>query len=495
MDHSDLQVGCLGNFFKSRSRTTRPKSSSQPCDSQVARIELSGEYKGRSEVPNESQEQQKDSEGIQYFSPHCDYSYSPSNEWWTSTEPRPPSYTAKETFYADNNASVAIEQTVDKLNPKLRALSLKIHGHPELQFQERFAHDLLTNFMAEHGFDVTKHYLGLETAWRAEFSQGTGGRVIGVNSEMDALQGMGHACGHNLIAVSGVGIAISLKAALQAQRHVSGKVVLLGTPAEENGGGKIILLKRGGYADMDACIMCHPAPGMPYSSSVGATIALQQIDVEYFGHGAHAGAAPWEGINALDAAFSAYSNISMLRQQIKPDHRIHGIVHGKNWLPNVIPDYSKMQWLVRTPTFSELTMLVERVQNCLKAASLATSCRIEMKLADPYLNLHQNPILAQGFADIVGNRYGWLTRTDATTASTDFGNVSCALPALHPAYAIPTEPRGGNHTPAFARAAISQAAHDATMVITKALAMTGYRVISDFDFFCKVRDSFEQSKL
>ena len=127
--------------------------------------------------------------------------------------------------------------------------------------------------MAEHGFNVTKHYLGLETAWRAEFSQGTGGRVIGVNAEMDALQGMGHACGHNLIAVSGVGVAIAIKAALQAQRHVSGKVVLLGTPgvynfnlcafsltsyanpAEENGGGKIILLNRGGYADMDACIM------------------------------------------------------------------------------------------------------------------------------------------------------------------------------------------------------------------------------------------------
>jgi len=183
-------------------------------------------------------------------------------------------------------------------------------------------------------FTVTRHYLGLETAWRAEFTAGNGsGRVLGVNSEMDALPGVGHACGHNLIAVSGVEVAMAVKEAL-VMHGIWGTVALLGTPAEENGGGQIVLLERGGYKDIDACIMCHPMPGSSNSVTVATSLAMQNIIVEYFGRIAHASIAPWEGINALDAVVPVYSNISTLRQQIKLDHRVHGIVEGKNWEPN-----------------------------------------------------------------------------------------------------------------------------------------------------------------
>ncbi|KAK2463569.1 hypothetical protein APHAL10511_004320 [Amanita phalloides] len=419
-----------------------------------------------------------------YFNLTCDYSHCQVLD----TDALPV-YTMDAVESLEPGVVSTVEEVLDQLSPELRDLSLKIHSNPELMFEETYAHDLLTDYAVRHGFKVTKHYLGLATAWRAEYDHGKGGRVIGVNSEMDALAGIGHACGHNLIAISGLGIAIAVKAAMEAH-NIPGKVILLGTPAEEGGGGKVILLKRGGYKGMDACLMCHPGPGQPRTIGVGTTTAMQQLEVEYFGHTAHAGAAPWEGTNALDAAFLAYSSISVLRQQMKPEYRIHGVVQGKNWSPNVIPDYSKMIWIVRTPTHTDLAPLVERVKHCFEAAAHATSCKINLQLNPVYYDLNQNEYLAQAFTDIARLRYGLPSTVAPTSASTDFGNVSHELPALHPTYAIPTEPRGGNHTPAFAKAAITLEAHHATMTVTKSLALTALLVLDQPQFFNKMKAAF-----
>jgi len=153
-----------------------------------------------------------------------------------------------------------------------------------------------------------------------------------------------------------------------------------------------------------------------------------------------------------------------------------------------------MSWLVRAPTYAELTVFVERVKNCLLAAALATGCRVDLKTDKPYFELRQNPVLAQNLADIVGNRYGLTAHTNSTSASTDFGNVSYALPALHPSFAIPTDINSGNHSPGFEKSARSEAAHKATMVITKGLALLGFRILTDDVFFAEVQDSFEKSK-
>ncbi|KXN92424.1 Peptidase M20 domain-containing protein 2 [Leucoagaricus sp. SymC.cos] len=431
-------------------------------------------------------------DGIIYLNPCCDFSFAAEKSSILSYESLPV-YSERNSELLTADVLKTIEKTVDTYDSSLRNLSLSIHEHPEFMFQEKYAHDLLTSFMESHGFHVTRHYLGLETAWRAEFQHLKGGRTIGINSEMDALQGMGHACGHNLIAISGVGVALALKAALQTH-NIPGKVVLLGTPAEEAGGGKVILLERGGYKDMDACIMCHPGAGRLNSTSIGSTTAMQAIEVEYFGHSAHAGAAPWEGTNAQDAAFLAYSSISVLRQQMKPDHRVHGVLSGNNWVPNIIPDYAQMRWYVRAPTSKELTAFVEKVKNCFQAAALATSCKVALHVQAPYYDLHQNEVLAHDFVNIVGSRYGMLTSTDDTAASTDFGNVTYALPAFHPMFTIPTKPQGGNHTPAFAEAAASKQAHEATMLVTKALALTGFRVTADAGFFARVKGAFDAWK-
>ncbi|KAI0769231.1 hypothetical protein BC629DRAFT_1534680 [Irpex lacteus] len=273
-------------------------------------------------------------------SPCCDFSCD-------TPVSKPPSYTTQDALQSEDewhNADflVTIESTIDSHNRELRDLSLAIHGNPELGLKEFYAHHRLTAYMEAHGFTVTRHHLGIETAWRAEFAHGHGGRIIGLQSEMDALPNLGHACGHNLIAITGVAIALGLRAAM-LQHDIPGKIILLGTPAEEHEGGKIKLLEKGAYKEMDVCLMAHPGPGVPDGTVIQPWIAVQNIEVEFFGHTAHAAYAPWEGQNALDAAFLAYSAVSVLRQQIKPTHRVQ-----------VIPDYAKMRWAVRAPSWTEL---------------------------------------------------------------------------------------------------------------------------------------------
>ncbi|KAF7970951.1 hypothetical protein HWV62_22531 [Athelia sp. TMB] len=427
-----------------------------------------------------------------HYSSSCDFSNArPETKWlWRANIDEPPAYSAGK-LWLEAEVMLTVEDSIERLDPELRKLSLAIHDHPELGFQERFAHDKLTDFMEKNGFVVTRHYLGLETAWRAEFTNGKGGRVIGVNSEMDALPGVGHGCGHNLIAIAGAGVAVGIQAALR-KHDLPGKVILLGTPAEEEGGGKILLLKRGGYNEMDICVMCHPSQ-QTSDAEFPSTLALEHITVEYTGRTAHAAAAPWEGQNALDAAFLAYSSISVLRQQIKPDHRIHGIVEGKNWEPNVIPDYAKMRWIIRAPTWAEVVELRARVIACFEAAALATSCKARIGLEDKgYYDLRHNDVLAHDFANVLDSRYGLSTNDGgATGASTDFGNVTYEMPSIHPVFAIPS-PSGGNHTAAFAEAARTPEAHKACIAITKGLAITGLRALQDKEFFEQV--TFQSSR-
>ncbi|KAF8511624.1 amidohydrolase [Hysterangium stoloniferum] len=409
-----------------------------------------------------------------------------------SGEPLPP-------YPSDSNADnpflsapvlETMEARVDEIDEDLRSLSLLLHEHPELMFKEKFAHDTLTTYMASQGFTVTPHYLGLETAWRASFKHGTGGPVLGVNSEMDALPGIGHACGHNLIAIAGVGIALGVKAAL-VKHDIAGEVVLLGTPAEEGGGGKVMLLDRGGYADMDACLMCHPSAGLDGYFEIPPSLAIQSLDVEFFGRTAHASGAPWEGINALDAAVLAYSSVSALRQQVKPECRIHGIIEGKNWAANVIPDYAKMNYIVRAPTGDEVAVLAKRIMACFVAAALATGCTHKITPNLPYKELCHNPTLSREYIKLATTRYGMVTAEPRKSpASTDFGDITQALPALHPAYFIPAT--SGNHTIGFTAAACSKEAHASTLRIVKTLAATGILLCSDKKFLLEVKESFQK---
>ncbi|KAJ7337411.1 hypothetical protein DFH08DRAFT_876765 [Mycena albidolilacea] len=416
----------------------------------------------------------------------------PPGSVWRPDDTTPAVPVCPDTVYREDILKT-IEQTIKTLDGELRKLSLDIHDHPELGFAEYRTHDVLTAFMGSHGFQVKKHY-HLETAWLASFTHGSGGRTIGINSEMDALKGVGHACGHNLIAISGVAVACAIKAVFE-KFNISGKIQLLGTPAEEGGLGKVKLLDAGCYKEMDACLMCHPAPGPKGSVSLTSCLAMERLEVEYFGHTAHAALSPWEGRNALDAAVLGYNNISALRQQLKPTHRVHGIFEGKDWAPNIIPDYAKYICYVRAPTVAEQKETLKRVLPCFDAAALATGCTVKVNFLGESGDLRQNKALGDEVAHIVRSKYGDVDyEWGIKSASTDFGNVTYALPSLHPGFAIPTIVDGGNHTPGFEKAAATEAAHYACLDVSKALAATGVRVVIDDHFYAQVKKTFEEDK-
>ena len=268
----------------------------------------------------------------------------------------------------------------------------QIWSNPELGYAEHQAHDNICELfdsLKSNGYHVRRKVYDLDTSFEIEYSHGNGGRVVVFNAEYDALPGIGHACGHNLIATTSIAAFIATCEAMKAKAN-SGSIPgftirLLGTPAEESGGGKVKLLDAGAYRDVDACLMLHPvpmAPGNPNlismaTTSPGGFLANDKVEVTFKGKPAHAAAAPWEGINALDAVVSAYVNISMLRQQILPSQRIHGVINHGGDRPNVIPMSATVDYYIRSPTIKSLKPLTEKVVKCFEAASIATGCEVE----------------------------------------------------------------------------------------------------------------------
>lgn len=272
-----------------------------------------------------------------------------------------------------------VSTTVDAISSDLWKLSQNIHKNPELGFEETFAHDAITKLLIKEGFAVKRHTYGLATSFEAEF--GSGGRLVVYCAEYDALPGIGHACGHNLIAASSVAAFIGLARALKGLA-VEGRVRILGTPAEEGLGGKIKLLQAGAFADdVAAAMMLHPLASHSLPQGVmgnagSKLIANARLQVDFHGQPAHAGAAPWNGLNALDAAVATYSSVSMLRQHIRPDERINVIIEDGGKAVNIIPAKSRMVFGVRAPTWNQTKALVQRVRNCFEAAATATGCTV-----------------------------------------------------------------------------------------------------------------------
>lgn len=283
-----------------------------------------------------------------------------------------------------DQCSSIIASTLDSLDPAFQEVNLSIHSHPELAYQEVFAHDKLTDFLEHNGFQVKRHAWGLDTAFEATF--GSGGRQVVFCAEYDALPGIGHGCGHNLIATSSLAAFVSAARALQVTK-LPGRLHILGTPAEEGGGGKIKLLEAGAFdppQDIAAALMSHPttsgpsSDGLVYDGIAGTrSIAAYKTKVIFKGRASHAGAEPWNGINALDAAVAAYVNVSMLRQQIRPDERVHGVFEDGGTVPNIIPQYTRMNWCIRSPTLARCRDLVKRVHACFEAGAAAANCQVE----------------------------------------------------------------------------------------------------------------------
>jgi amidohydrolase len=360
-----------------------------------------------------------------------------------------------------------IAAEVDRRADMLVDASHEIHAHPELNFEERFAHDLLTSILEAEDLPVVRHARDLETAF--ECRVGVEGPVIAVLCEYDALPAIGHACGHNIIGTAGLGAGL---AAAALADELGGRVVVLGTPAEEGGGGKVFMAERGALDDVDAAMMVHPAGADLLSMNA---IAIQQVWVDYYGEAAHAAAFPHRGRNALDAAVLGYMNVGALRQHIRPTERVHGIFTAAGDKPNIVPDHTAAQWYVRSPTLRTLEPLKARVLACLEAGASASGCTMDHTWKDPaYADMVDNGPMVELYranASRTGRTLLDPAATPGVVGSTDMGNVSYLVPSIHPM--IKVAPANVSiHSPEFTKYAASADGDQAVIDGAKALAMT-----------------------
>ncbi|KAM4694573.1 xaa-Arg dipeptidase [Discoglossus pictus] len=386
---------------------------------------------------------------------------------------------------------------IQQESERLSTLSQDIWSQPELAYQERRAHDTLTRFFSPD-WEVQPHY-HLDTAFRAQWgphTEGTPHLHVGFLCEYDALPGLGHACGHNLIAEVGAAAALGLRGALESvvpARPV--KITVLGTPAEEDGGGKIDLIEAGAFEDMHVVFMAHPAQE---DAAYLPDVAEHDVTVKYYGKASHAAAYPWKGVNALDAAILAYNNLSVLRQQMKPTWRVHGVIKNGGVKPNIIPSYSELEFYLRAPSRKDLAVLQEKAHACFKAAALATECKVELSTSGhDYFNVLPNKALAKAYIEN-GKKLGMEFTTDdlvlnEPSGSTDFGNVSFVVPGIHPYFYIGSDAL--NHTEQYTEASGSKAAQFYTLRTAKALAMTALDVIFKPDLLKNIREDFKTVKL
>ncbi|KAI0165439.1 hypothetical protein GGR52DRAFT_108787 [Hypoxylon sp. FL1284] len=386
------------------------------------------------------------------------------------------------------SARSVVGDTIDRFNTGLRQVSLDIHSHPETAFQEVYAHEIITKFLETSGFAVSRSTYGLETSFETEV--GSGGNLVIFCAEYDALPQIGHGCGHNLIAISSIGAFLAAAEALK-RSGAPGRIRLLGTPAEEAGGGKAKLIDAGAFSGgVAAAIMAHPVCARQILNDTSSRhtglaalkfIATHMFKTEFRGKSAHAAGEPWNGVNAFDAAVAAYNNVALLRQHIEPDDRIHGIMEVGGTVANVIPDYTRMSWMIRSPTIVRSTKLLERVKRCIAAGASAHGCELNYIETPTYLNLTSNKTLCEVYVDEMAgfDQKVLLQQEKPMTASTDMGNVAHAVPSFHGAFIVPTAPDVALHSKQFAQAASTDEAHEVALNCAKGMAMIAMRVLLD----------------
>ena len=360
-----------------------------------------------------------------------------------------------------------LKAEVEARADQLVEASHQIHEHPETNYAEHFAHDLLTGLVEQAGIAVERGAYGLDTAFVAR--AGSTGPTVAVLCEYDALPGLGHACGHNLIATAGLGAGL---AAAALAEEVGGRVVLLGTPAEEGGGGKILMARQGAFEGIDAAMMVHPAGDDLARMDV---IAVQELTATYRGEAAHAAAFPHRGRNALDAAVLGYLNVAALRQHILPDERVHGVFLEAGDKPNIVPARAVTEWMVRSGSISSLAPLKERVRACLEAGAVAAGCEVAIEWkAVVYADMLDNEAMAARYvanAAALGRTVREPQGEAKVVGSTDMGNVSYLVPSIHPM--IAAAPSGlPIHTPEFAEHARSPLGDQALIDGAVAMAWT-----------------------
>jgi len=383
---------------------------------------------------------------------------------------------------AKERAKVAVAEAGEMLVE----VSRDIHEHPELALKETRAAKLLSDTLEGQGFAVERSVYGIETAFRGTWGEGP--VTVAYLLEYDALPGIGHACGHNLIATAGLGGAIGLKGAVSP---TDVRLVVLGTPAEEDIGGKQLLLDKGAFDGVDAALMVHPAPveiADPYMFGV------YMCDVTYHGREAHASVAPETALNALDGLVTAYQAVAQLRQHIRRDARMAGVILEGGEASNVIPATAKGKFEVRALQPQYLEDLKGRIEGCFRAGAEASGTKVDIEWTSvAYEPMNNNPTLVSLYkanAEALGRRF--LEGVAASTGSTDMGNVSWKVPSIHPTFQIGAFAL--NHTAGFTEVCATDAAHENMVQIGQALAMTGVDIALGESVADQARDEFAATR-
>jgi amidohydrolase len=379
----------------------------------------------------------------------------------------------------------AIHDATGASADELIATSRAIHALAETGFEEFESSRLLSGVIEQHGFRVDRGVSEMPTAFVAR--HGTTGPHVAFLCEYDALRGLGHACGHNLIATSSAGAGIALARSL-SNSGVDARVTIVGAPAEEGGGGKLPLCHDGLFDDCDAVLIFHPSDR---TASVQYALACTHWEWTFRGKAAHAAGHPDHGINALDAFVHAYNGVSLWRQQLRDDARVHGFVVEGGTAPNIIPELTRGEYLTRARDGDYLRTMNTRFRAIFEAAAQATGCRLQLDEKETYLDLRSNAVLAERASVHLA---GVGLKEDPVipwerTGSTDVGDVSYAAPTLHPEFAIADEGIGP-HTHAFREAALSPRGEDAMLKAAEVLSRIGADVILDPEVRNRVRDAF-----
>jgi len=377
-----------------------------------------------------------------------------------------------------------VEET-ERLEERLTSMSDAFYHHPETAFHEHETSASLQHFLTERGFTVESGIAGLETAFRATW--GTGKPSVALLAEMDALPGIGHGCGHNIIGPASAGAAAVLSKVLPEN---SGTVIVIGTPAEEEGSGKIALLKAGIFRDIDCAMMIHPSSKRKVTKGF---IGLVRLNLTFTGRASHASAYPEEGINALDGVIQTFNGVNALRQQLGSDVRIHGIITDGGRAPNIIPEKASATFYVRSAGgMKELNATKERFLDCVRGAALSTGCKVAIEEEEEVnAPMKLNRSLAGLFREqltYLGLEEERNIPDDRNLGSSDIGNVSQVLPTIHPL--VPMR-RGINiHTTEFADATITDDGHRALSEGVKCLALTTLELMTNPAAIDSIRSEF-----
>jgi amidohydrolase len=375
---------------------------------------------------------------------------------------------------------------IDTYEIEIWEIATHLFEHPETAFHEHLASEYLTGKLASHGFSVHEGVGGLPTAFKGTIGEPQ--PIVAILAEYDALPGLGHACGHNLISAASIGAGIALS---HLADRPTGQIQVVGTPAEEGGGGKIKLAEAGVFINVQAALMFHPASK---NMVTRGSLASSRLTIEFFGKASHAAAAPQEGINALDALLLTFNNINAIRQTFAPRDRVAGIITNGGEACNIIPAYSSAKFSIRATTGERRDQLVQHVIACAQAGADAIGCQLNANISPGYKEIIPNPVLAEIFAKnltAVG-REVVDPDPDESMGSTDMGDLSHLIPCLHP-YLETVPVSVACHTQEFADLCLSPQSKKATLDAAKAIAMSVFDLLDNQDYLTQSQMALEKS--